>query len=676
MQQQQQEIPAAVPQQQQQQQQHQIPAPALIQQQQQQQQIPTTPLERAKLLERASDAAAAAAYAAGAGPFQFTADAGQTHTVIDMLPSNLMELTGGLVQGAAPFQPWSALGFWNDQTTKLLRPQPTSRQRFPLADGQQATVSLAYNAPGPSSYAVKPLGGNLGLISASMTCRVSTKSDTQAQARKLAEVCITRHLVLRPRQAGTADVDMHPFWRQWTKQQNKTKQTKPDWEVGCVALYYFTGNLKEAVPEEAKLRVSTAAAAPGNVAAVATAAALGQGPATVPGGEAAGAAAAPWQAPGGLLPAAPGPPAWTPAVGAGGLQQPAAAHHGPAVDAAGAVVLNMQQAHLTGASSAAAAATVGANTFPGAVPLVNDADLDALRAAFAADDASAALSCSLPSSLLDELGSDGAEDAAAGGTDAAGSAGGVDAAAAAAAADPDETDSEDGDTDSLPDLGPDPVALQLLAVDAARAQLQRRLLELAAGMHGQDSMAVLANLLPRIEAFNLKEAAGVPLVVQNVRESWFLERSVLHLLVSTVQVWGPRGDLTPLGLSDACRTQLLDRLCGESKSLEALLELRNLNKATPWFTAAHFANAAAVQWLISRPELTFRRMLRPTKRGECQYCCPYTWPLWLSSNAAPSGKPCAVPKRQPGHICSLLNIHPHSIIEHCLCCRRWLLLCC
>jgi hypothetical protein len=161
---------------------------------------------------------------------------------------------------------------------------------------------------------------------------------------------------------------------------------------------------------------------------------------------------------------------------------------------------------------------------------------------------------------------------------------------------------------------------QLLAVDDARATLRLRLLELAAGVYGQGSMAVLGDLLPRIQAFNLQEAAGVPVVVTDVAETWFLKRSTLHLLVSTVRVWGPAGDVQPQGLSDACRTQLLDGLCGNPKSLKVLLQRRNVNKAPPFFTAAHFAaaNAATLEWLLSRPELTFKVMLQSTKRGECQ----------------------------------------------------------
>jgi hypothetical protein len=99
-------------------------------------------------------------------------------------------------------------------------------------------------------------------------------------------------------------------------------------------------------------------------------------------------------------------------------------------------------------------------------------------------------------------------------------------------------------------------------------------------------------------------------------ESWFLHRSPLHLLVSKVRVWGPGGDESPPELSDNTRMELLQALCGAPQDLKKLLKRGNRNKATPWFTAAHFCNPAALDWLISRQELTFQSMLARTKRGE------------------------------------------------------------
>lgn len=184
-----------------------------------------------------------------------------------------------------------------------------------------------------------------------------------------------------------------------------------------------------------------------------------------------------------------------------------------------------------------------------------------------------------------------------------------------------EESSDDEDTASLPDLGvpaePRPTA-SLQPLEDVGAELQHRLLKLAGGMHGDSSMAVLAELLPRYYQHNAqRHAAGRPLLrVADMSESWFLQRSLLHLLVSKVRVWGPGGDESPPEWSDATRMQLLQALCGVPQELRKLLKRGNRNKATPWFTAAHFCNPAALDWLISRPELTFQSMLARTKRGE------------------------------------------------------------
>jgi hypothetical protein len=192
--------------------------------------------------------------------------------------------------------------------------------------------------------------------------------------------------------------------------------------------------------------------------------------------------------------------------------------------------------------------------------------------------------------------------------------------------DDEDTAIEDEDTASLPDLGvpaePRPTAsLQLL--EDRGAELQHRLLKLAADMYGDRSIAVLEELLPVYCQHNKeRHANGRPrLSVTDMAESWFLQRSPLHLLVSKVRVWGPGGDESPPEWSDATRTQLLQALCGKPEDLRELLKRGNRNKATPWFTAAHFCNPAALDWLIGRPELTFQSMLARTKRGEAAQGC-------------------------------------------------------
>jgi hypothetical protein len=185
-----------------------------------------------------------------------------------------------------------------------------------------------------------------------------------------------------------------------------------------------------------------------------------------------------------------------------------------------------------------------------------------------------------------------------------------------------DADADYDDSDSLSDLGA--VLVQQSAVRSmhtaqdSAAELQHRLLRIAAGFYGEKSLQALSEIQGQLSLFNAQQRAcgqqGLTFV--SVSESWFLRRSVLHLLVSSVRVWGIGGDEEPIGLSDSTRQQLLEAMCGESSALEALLDLRNRNQATPWFTAAHFGNLPTLEWLIGRPELTWKRMLHSTKRGE------------------------------------------------------------
>ena len=190
-------------------------------------------------------------------------------------------------------------------------------------------------------------------------------------------------------------------------------------------------------------------------------------------------------------------------------------------------------------------------------------------------------------------------------------------------------DGSDDEASSMPDLTAPPLAAEpcspstrhLLALDDTWAALQHRLLKLAAGMHGAASLQVLdEELLPRLASFNREQqkSGRPPRGVAEAREPFFLERTVLHLLVSEPRVWGPGGDEHPPGLLDAHRRQLLDRLCGgDARSVRRLLRSTNRNQATPLFSAAHFSNRVALEWLLGRQELSFRTMLRPTKRGAC-----------------------------------------------------------
>lgn len=220
-----------------------------------------------------------------------------------------------------------------------------------------------------------------------------------------------------------------------------------------------------------------------------------------------------------------------------------------------------------------------------------------------------------------------APDLAAGGgalgtsTSAAGTA--ATAATAGAAPAPQE-DAEDSDSDLLDLMGPlttQPSAVlsrQLLAADDSKAALQHRLLKVAAGMYGDNSLNVFHELQPQLLEYNqAQRASGRSLLqVSDLQERWFLERSVLHLLVSKVRVWGIAGDEVPQGfMSAATRTQLLQQMCGDPAILRALIRRGNRNRATPVFTAAHFCEPAALEWLLSRPEVGFKDMLQYTKRG-------------------------------------------------------------
>lgn len=616
--------------------------------------IPDTELGRAQLLQVASNAAMEKPYQAGSGPLQFVTEAG-CFTVLDKLPTNVSQLTGQLVEGTAnEYRPWVALGFHNSaaasrQAPKFLRSQPTRHTCSMLEAGQHTavTVGTAYDPPGIQPP--KLLADGLWLSTCSFACKVSVNSGS-GRNEVFAAIRVIRHLVLRQRDPSNRHGA--PYWREW--QQPRTQRT---WEVGCVALYEFPGDLLEPVPVKLHPAAQLAvAAAAGQVEAAAPPAVV-QPPldAQLPvmGGQTAGAMML--QLP---PPHNPGQGLGVPPAAAPLLQQlmPPLVPQVVQSQNWGQLVHAAAPAPVATTAAAAAAATAAAGGTLALVPSTVSAPGPPGQAELLAADEDPD---GFNSFLADLLAGDGPEShtadpsipllspapppvpraSAAPGTAlpavvalsaaAAGAAGiplpmlpGTGMAVAADQANIQNADDSEDD-DSLPDLtapsgtGPNPYR-HLLTLQDAEAELQHRLLKLAAGMHGDNSGAVLGELLPRLIWCNWqRQQSGLQLLtVADIAESWFLKRSVLHLLVSTVRVWGVGGDEIPLGLTDTCRQQLLDALCGNGPTLKLLLKRGNRNKATPWFTAAHFCNPAALEWLVGRPELTFRRMLLRTKRGE------------------------------------------------------------
>jgi hypothetical protein len=173
------------------------------------------------------------------------------------------------------------------------------------------------------------------------------------------------------------------------------------------------------------------------------------------------------------------------------------------------------------------------------------------------------------------------------------------------------------------------------AEDVAAA-VSHGLLEAAAGLPGPNTCTALEQQLVRLDAHmrevtqllgQAQEGPPAPALVvtlQRVREPWFLGRSLLHLLASSVAVWGPAATHTPQGqMGPAVRSASLRKLWAGAEArggAAALLDAVNRNDATPWLTACHFALPEVLEFLLSCQELTLRRMLVPSKRGMVRWC--------------------------------------------------------
>jgi len=219
--------------------------------------IPDTPRGRAVLLQAASNAASAQQYTAGSGPMSFSI-ADSTYEVADQLPIIVTELTGQLSSGhAGEFQPYSRLAFHNSKASKQHTFLRSHSRRHPVCrlggpDGQQVTVGVSHNPAGPQKPSYMFEDTDLGLVSCKNTCKLTIKPASAAKAEPIAEikVRVVQHLVTRTAEGAAGSSS--PYWRPWLS----------GLEVGCVALYEFTGELVPPVPAELpQLHVETPAAA-------------------------------------------------------------------------------------------------------------------------------------------------------------------------------------------------------------------------------------------------------------------------------------------------------------------------------------------------------------------------------------------------------------------------------
>jgi hypothetical protein len=201
----------------------------------------------------------------------------------------------------------------------------------------------------------------------------------------------------------------------------------------------------------------------------------------------------------------------------------------------------------------------------------------------------------------------------------------------------DEDDSSSDISSGLLDAAISPSCHELQDWNDSTALLSNQLLALYAGMHGSKSIAAGQSLLQRISQHNttarMHNARQV--LLRDIKESWFLQRPLMHLAVSKVVVWGPAALRQPDGQLTGEQRQLLLHTLVQTVTLEdtaassaassssrskaavrQLLECTNRNRASVFFTACHFSIPEALQFLLGLPELGWRQMLRSTKRGK------------------------------------------------------------
>uniref|UniRef100_A0A383V8B9 Uncharacterized protein n=1 Tax=Tetradesmus obliquus TaxID=3088 RepID=A0A383V8B9_TETOB len=193
-------------------------------------------------------------------------------------------------------------------------------------------------------------------------------------------------------------------------------------------------------------------------------------------------------------------------------------------------------------------------------------------------------------------------------------------------------------SDDLSDVG-SPSESQLF--NDSKAALCFQLLEAFAGMHGSHSVAAAQSVLQLVAAHN-RGAGGNrerQICLLDVQEFWFLGRLLLHLASSKVQVLGPSALQRPNGeLADNQRPSLMQLAIDEARSMgvvsssttssssrsgraavRQLLECRNSNRATVFFTACFFCIPEVLSFLLALPELSWKLMLLFTKRGKQFY---------------------------------------------------------
>lgn len=71
----------------------------------------------------------------------------------------------------------------------------------------------------------------------------------------------------------------------------------------------------------------------------------------------------------------------------------------------------------------------------------------------------------------------------------------------------------------------------------------------------------------------------------------------------------------------SCNSTVAATSSSSAGAFGRLLQCTNRNKATPWFTACHFSDPVALQFLLDQREVAWQVMLKPTKRGRSGWSC-------------------------------------------------------